>query len=101
MKKLIVFALLFTVVRTVVAQEADTANMILDSLKNVEASLRYQHGEITLANGIGTLNIPTGFRYLDSNQSEFVLRDLWGNPSGEGTLGMIVPEDVGVSEVTS
>ena len=76
------------------AQEVDSVQLYLDSL---EAGLNYQHGEIKFENGIGTLNVPKGFRYLDAEQAEYVLRDLWGNPEGSGTLGMIVPETPGVT----
>jgi uncharacterized membrane-anchored protein len=71
----------------------DSLQTFIDSL---ESSFTYQHGEIKLDNEIGTLKIPQGFRYLDPKQSEIVLRDLWGNPDGSGTLGMIVPENVGL-----
>lgn len=41
--------------------------------------------------------MPDGFRYLDADQSEKVLVELWGNPWYEGmTLGMILPENQGV-----
>jgi uncharacterized membrane-anchored protein len=76
------------------AQEIDSLQLYLDSL---ETGLNYQQGEIKFDNGIGTLNVPQGFRYLDAAQAEYVLRDLWGNPEGSGTLGMIVPENVGVT----
>lgn len=76
------------------AQSAvDSAQMLIDSL---EASLQYQQGEIKLDNGIGTLQTPAGFRYLNAQQSAYVLQDLWGNPDGSGTLGMIVPQNTGL-----
>lgn len=63
----------------------------------IEKTFTYQHGKITLKNGVGHLNLPTGFKYLDEEQSERVLVDLWGNPEGENiTLGMILPESKGV-----
>jgi uncharacterized membrane-anchored protein len=98
MKKILFVLLLLSVVRAGVAQEIDSVQIFLDS---AEASLQYQHGEITLDNGVGVLNVPTGFRYLDPKQSEYVIRDLWGNPSGDGTLGMIVPEDIGITDARS
>jgi uncharacterized membrane-anchored protein len=73
--------------------ENDSTNTFLDSL---EASFQYQTGEIKLGD-IGTLQVPAGFRYLDSAQARFVIHDLWGNPGGSGTLGMIVPENMAIS----
>jgi uncharacterized membrane-anchored protein len=71
----------------------DSTKIFLDSL---EASFHYQTGDIQLDN-IGTLKVPKGFRYLDSNQAKYVIHDLWGNPGGDGTLGMIVPENMEIS----
>ena len=61
-----------------------------------EASLAFQQGEVKLPNGVATLQIPTGFRYLGPADAKRVLEEAWGNPSGEGTLGMIFPSDVPV-----
>jgi len=58
-----------------------------------EGSLAFQQGEVKLPNGIATLQIPAGFRYLDPPQAQRVLEDAWGNPDGKGTLGMIFPSD--------
>lgn len=76
----------------------DSTKLFMDSL---EASFQYQHGEIKFENGIGTLNVPKGFRYLDARQADYVIHDLWGNPPGGETLGMIVPESVGITEESS
>jgi uncharacterized membrane-anchored protein len=59
-----------------------------------EASLHYRQGEIALPGGIATLKVPETFRYLDTKDSERVLVDAWGNPNGEGTLGMLFPADI-------
>jgi uncharacterized membrane-anchored protein len=91
MKKVLLFVTLLTCV-TAQAQ-IDSAQLVIDSL---EAKFRYQHGEIKFDNGIGTLNVPSGFRYLDGRQSRYVLEDLWGNPADSAVLGMIVPENRGV-----
>lgn len=82
-------------VHAVAAIEADSAKLFFDSL---ESSFNYQRGEIKLDDDIGTLNVPEGFRYLDATQAAYVIHDLWGNPHGEGTLGMIVPEYVGIAD---
>lgn len=54
-----------------------------------EKGLRYQTGEIKLQDGLATLKLPDGYRYLDPKQSETVLTDFWGNPPGNKTLGMV------------
>jgi len=73
--------------------DTDSTQLYLDSL---EASFHYQTGDIQLDN-IGTLKVPKGFRYIDSKQAQYVIHDLWGNPGGDGTLGMIVPENLAIS----
>ena len=80
------------------ANETDSVKLFFDSL---EASFKYQHGQIILEDGIGTLNVPQGFRYLDAAQADYIIHDLWGNPHGQGTLGMIVPEDIGITDERS
>lgn len=98
MKKVILIFMCVTVVHAVWATETDSTQLYFDSL---EASFTYQRGEIKLEDGIGTLNVPTGFRYLDSTQAAYIIHDLWGNPHGEGTLGMIVPENIGITDERS
>jgi uncharacterized membrane-anchored protein len=64
------------------------------SAEQFEASLKFQQGDITLPNGIALLQIPRGFRYLGPEDAQRILEQAWGNPSGEGTLGMLFPADV-------
>nr|WP_315198620.1 DUF2167 domain-containing protein [uncultured Flavobacterium sp.] len=69
----------------------------LKKLDSIEKTFRYEHGSINLKNGIGKINIPKGFKYLNPVQAERVLVELWGNPKGENlTLGLLLPENQGV-----
>lgn len=68
--------------------EADIL-MLTDSINN---SYQFEHGTIVIADGLATINVPKGFKYLDQEQSKEVLTDLWGNPPAE-TLGMLFPAD--------
>ncbi|MEO8066189.1 MAG: DUF2167 domain-containing protein [Flavobacteriales bacterium] len=63
---------------------------------SVENTFTWQTGVVKLDNGVATLNIPAGFKFLDAAQSARVLVDHWGNPDAGGTLGMIFPESDGV-----
>lgn len=66
-------------------------------IDSIEKTFHYEHGKISLKNGIGTINIPKGFKYLDATQAEKVLVDLWGNPKSKNiSLGLILPENIGV-----
>ncbi|MBS1533496.1 MAG: DUF2167 domain-containing protein [Bacteroidetes bacterium] len=63
---------------------------------SIEKTFHYQHGTIELKGGVGKIVIPNGFKYLDAQQAERILVDLWGNPKSENmTLGMILPEKTG------
>ena len=61
---------------------------------SIESSLKWQTGKVDLSNGLATLNVPEGYKYLDPKQSAYVLTDLWGNPPGP-TLGMLFPDSTG------
>lgn len=62
---------------------------ILDSINN---SFSFQEGTIQLGQGIATLQVPDGFKYLDGIQSKRVLTELWGNPPEE-TMGLLFPKN--------
>jgi uncharacterized membrane-anchored protein len=73
--------------------QIDSAQLFIDSL---EARFEYRQGQIELSDSIGTLNVPNTFRYLDAEQSRYVLEELWGNPEDTTVLGMIVPANRGL-----
>jgi len=73
----------------------------LETLQTLAASLHYQKGNISLKNGLATITLPENFRYLSTDDSEIVLRQLWGNPKGPKTLGMIVPSEGSVLDSDS
>lgn len=64
---------------------------VVDSM---QATLHYETGRVTLPEGVGEITVPTGFRYLDAEQSTRVLTKFWGNPDGE-SLGMLFPVNKG------
>lgn len=67
---------------------------IIDSISN---SLKYEYGTITLEKGgtkLATLVVPEGYKYLNPKQTDYVLTELWGNPSSGLGLGMLFPKDV-------
>ncbi|MEH6471808.1 MAG: DUF2167 domain-containing protein [Halopseudomonas sp.] len=60
--------------------------------KSIWDSLDRQTGEIALADGVATLSVPENFYYLPPADAEKVLVEVWGNPPGGTTLGMLFPE---------
>jgi uncharacterized membrane-anchored protein len=98
MKHFIALLMCMSLLHSASANDMDSVKLFFDSL---EASFKYQHGQVVLDEGIGTLNVPAGFRYLDAAQADYIIHDLWGNPHGQGTLGMIVPENIGITDERS
>lgn len=75
------------------AQETDSLLQVQQQIDSIENSLKYQHGTVQLKNGIASIKVPEGYKFLDAEQAEWVLVDLWGNRPGENmSLGMIMPE---------
>lgn len=62
--------------------------------KGIWESLDRQTGEIQLPNGIAKLNVPEEFYYLNPSDTQKVLVDVWGNPPGQESLGMLFPADM-------
>ena len=62
--------------------------------EEVDARFEWRTGSIQLQNGLATLELGPGFRYLDPEQARMVLEDIWGNPP-DRTLGMVFPADRG------
>ncbi|MEF9674338.1 DUF2167 domain-containing protein [Pseudomonas sp. MWU13-2100] len=58
------------------------------------ATLKQQHGNITLPSGIATLQLNDDFYYLSPADTERLLTEGWGNPPGHKTLGMIIPKAI-------
>jgi uncharacterized membrane-anchored protein len=90
--KLALLLLTLGCMTAVSAQESESAVM---TAEQVEASLSYQKGKITLPGSLATLDLPPTFRYLSPADADRVLVQGWGNPpDNDKTLGMIVPADV-------
>jgi len=64
---------------------------------SVNKALTYSTGKIKPDGGHVVLNVPEGFKYLNKDQSKYVLTKLWGNPesASEEVIGMIFPKDSG------
>ena len=69
------------------------AAMFQKYVDSVKTALRWQHGTVELAGGIAKLNVPQKFKFLNAEQSRFVVEELWGNLPDEGILGTLFPTD--------
>lgn len=81
--------------------EPDSIQVIVDELKrmdSIEKSLHYKTGKMDLGGGIATINVPAGFKFLESKEAEYVLYDLWGNLKNTKPLGLLFPENSGATD---
>ncbi|MEC3908454.1 DUF2167 domain-containing protein [Tamlana sp. 2201CG12-4] len=97
MRKIVIVLTLLLSFQINAQEEVDSLTLNLElyqkALDSINKSFTYQYGEVPLNDGLAILNVPEGFKFLDSEQSKRVLTDLWGNPPGE-TLGLLFPEDM-------
>ena len=64
----------------------------LAMVDSIDHSFHYQRGTIVLQDGLATIEVPEGYKFMDAEQSDYVLTTLWGNPPSE-VLGMLFPEE--------
>jgi len=64
---------------------------------SINKTLAFTTGKIKPNGGHVMLDVPEGFKYLNKDQSKYVLTKLWGNPesAAEDVIGMIFPKDAG------
>jgi len=82
----------FSLLAAVPETPADSLQLMQEQ---IEKSLTYETGKITLGKNLAVLQVPAGYRYLSAKQSQYVLSQLWGNPPDSSTLGMLFPENTG------
>jgi uncharacterized membrane-anchored protein len=73
-------------------QFSEEQKLYLEWAQNLWDSLDRKKGEIKLPNDVATLQVPDSFYYLTPADAEKILVDVWGNPPGQNTLGMLFPE---------
>ena len=61
-----------------------------ESAEALVAGLKFREGSIPLGDGLATLNVPTGFRFLGSEDAKSILVDLWNNPPQDAPLGLLM-----------
>jgi uncharacterized membrane-anchored protein len=67
----------------------------ISAAQKIWDAMEPQQGEVTLPNGVATLNIPENFYYLNPKDTKTVLEDVWGNVPGSAanSLGMLFPSE--------
>lgn len=77
------------------------AEQVQRFIDSINTNTKWEHGAIVLPGNHAKLNVPTGFKFLNATQSQFVLTDLWGNPKDNSVLGMVFPESASVLDDSS
>lgn len=81
---------------TLLPARAEKQGLSREQAEALVSGLKFQQGEITLHDGLATLRVPEGFRFLNGPDAQTVLVKLWGNPPNSGEpLGMLMPDGVG------
>ncbi|MET0466404.1 MAG: DUF2167 domain-containing protein [Chitinophagaceae bacterium] len=96
MRKIFLFvAGLFLVTAISANDKTDSLQLAKDAwqkvIDSVESTLQYKTGKITLSGGAISLNVPPGFKFLESEKAKYVIEDLWGNPPTQAPLGLLLP----------
>ena len=86
----LLFCLILGLALTASAQRANTQEAADAILK----SLQFKQGRIVLGQGLATVEVPSGLRFLSGPDANKVLVNLWGNPPSEEPLGMLLPAEV-------
>jgi uncharacterized membrane-anchored protein len=100
MKFLTTFFLLFCCV-ALFAKDGDKPKKNLSAeekafvkfMDSVESSLQYKNGVIQTLNGVASLNVPSSFKFLGAEQSNYIIEKVWGNPPQKDVLGILFPKD--------
>ncbi|HXB06926.1 MAG TPA: DUF2167 domain-containing protein [Puia sp.] len=71
--------------------------MVQQYQDSVDNTLKYSTGKVKPEGGNIMLDVPQGFKYLNKEQSHYVLTKLWGNPesAADEVIGMLFPEQAG------
>ncbi|HEX2535907.1 MAG TPA: DUF2167 domain-containing protein [Chitinophagaceae bacterium] len=59
---------------------------------SIESRLHYKTGSFTLADGLATIKVPKGFKFLEASEARYVIEEVWGNQKGQIALGLIFPD---------
>lgn len=71
------------------AADDSTDNQVQVELRHLKFN---EAGEsVTIGKNLAVFNVPQGFKYLDGEQAEYVMHDLFNNPPDPDDLGLIVP----------
>ncbi|WP_339725995.1 DUF2167 domain-containing protein [Maribacter stanieri] len=115
--KFIYFIALLITVSVAHAQDIERLEFIADSLNlsdeetedlisfklysdSLENTFTYIYDRSMLNGDVAKIMVPEGYKFLDSEQAQRVLSDIWGNPRDESVMGLLLKEDESPVETT-
>jgi len=63
----------------------------IKQIQKIESKITYKTGSINLSNGLATINVPAGYKFLNAADAKYIIEDVWGNLKGQSPLGLILP----------
>lgn len=63
-----------------------------DAINDQQNVLRYQTGVVQIANGVAQLTVPAGFKFLNAEQSKYIISELWHQAPQPDLAGMLFPD---------
>ncbi len=67
---------------------------------SIESTMDYKYGKVSIGGGLALIDVPEGYKFLEKEQANYVLSDLWGNPNDSSTLGMLLKKEETPLDVT-
>lgn len=67
---------------------------------SLNSTFHYIYDEAILKGGIATITVPDGYKFLEKEEATMVLSNLWGNPTDESILGLLLKENESPSETS-
>lgn len=99
MKKIAALLLAITFYLSGFANDRDSLAIIKERIQHftdsINNSMKWETGKLSISNGDINLSIPPGYRFLNAEQSRYVLEELWGNLKDSSILGMVFPINKG------
>lgn len=93
---LALIALLSTTLSAETFKEAfpELAEQLSDQYRDRTGQMQLLHGVVLLNEGNAQVDVPEGYYFLGPADAQYVLQDLWGNPSDPSALGLLFPADM-------
>lgn len=60
---------------------------------SIESSMNYKYGKVDIGDGLAYIEVPQGYKFLEKEQANYVVAELWGNLEDPTTLGLLLKKD--------